>query len=367
LGADIDEDSLVSSLSIRERQIVEIARAVSADAKVLIMDEPSAALTEGEVQKMFGVVKALKAQGVAIVYVSHRMNEIKQICDSVTILRDGENVGELQMDRHEIHDIVTRMVGREIENYYPKRKRSIGAPLLEVKDLRSGWLREISFSVARYEILGLYGLAGSGITELAECLFGLRKISKGKVFIRGAALSAIDPPAAIRNGIAYVPPDRRNEGIIADLSVENNIILSAYKKYSSFSFLRRDKIESAAQNAIHDFNIKAASAKQPIRYLSGGNQQKVVLAKWLETQPSVLVLNEPTRGVDVGAKAEIYAQIDRLAAAGMGIVFISSEVPEMIGMADRVLVVNRGRIASELTAEECSQDKLLAYASGESG
>ena len=367
LGSDIDADAQVSSLSIRERQIVEIARALSADAKVLIMDEPSAALTEDEVRKMFEVVRALKARGVAVIYVSHRMNEIKQICDSVAILRDGENQGELPMNQYEIRDIVTKMVGREIENYYPRRKHSAGAPVLEVEGLCSGLLKDVSLRVMSHEILCLYGLAGSGITELAECLFGLRRISSGDVRVRGARLGGLNPSKAIRNGIAYVPPDRRNEGIVSDFSVEDNVILASYGKYSLFSFLRRKRAAQAARKAVRDFKIRTTGIKQKIRYLSGGNQQKVVLAKWLETDPSVLILNEPTRGVDIGAKAEIYAQIDGLAAEGMGILFITSEVPEVIGMADRVLVVNKGKIAAELRAEECSQEKLLAYASGKNG
>ena len=367
LGAALDVETKAAYLSIREQQIVEIARAVSSNAKVIIMDEPSAALTEGEVQNMFEVVRTLKNRGVAVIYVSHRMNEIKQICDRVTVLRDGENAGELLMARHEIRDIVTKMVGREIENYYPKQKRIGGRTILEVEGLQSGLLKDISFRVREHEVVCLYGLAGSGITELAECLFGLRRSRQGKVRVNGTALTQITPAKAIRHGVAYVPPDRRSEGIVADQSIENNIILASYKKSSIYSFLQRKKITDIARGAMRKLNIKAVDSKQKIVFLSGGNQQKVVLTKWLETQPSVLILNEPTRGVDVGAKAEIYAQIDHLAAEGMGIVFITSEVPEVIGMADRVLVINKGRIASELQVEECSQEKLLAVASGKNG
>ncbi|MDR1731574.1 MAG: sugar ABC transporter ATP-binding protein [Synergistaceae bacterium] len=365
LGTDIDPDAQVLSLRIRERQIVEVARAVSVSAKVLIMDEPSAALTEGEVQKMFEIVRALKAQGVAVIYVSHRMNEIRQICDTVLVLRDGENVGELEVADTEIHDIVELMVGRRIENYYPRNKHAGGETVLEVKELTSGWLQDVSFQLSSYEILGLYGLAGSGITDLAECLFGLRKISKGSIWVKEKRLNGTGPSEAIRNGLAYVPSDRRNEGIVTEFSVENNLILSSYKKYSFAGlFLRKKEIGKTAARSIMNFNIKTRDGKQQIRFLSGGNQQKVVLAKWLETEPGVLILNEPTRGVDVGAKAEIYAQIDRLAAQGMGILFISSEVPEIAGMADRVLVINKGRVAAEIPSDQCTQERLLACASG---
>ena len=364
LGADINASVLVENLSIREQQVVEIARAVSANTKVLIMDEPSAALTEEEVQKMFAVIRKLKEQGVAVIYASHRMNEIKQICDRVVVLRDGKNVGTLEMADSDIQDIVTMMVGREISDFYPKTEHTIGEAVMEVKDLSCRGVHHASFQVKSGEIVCLYGLAGSGITELAECIFGIEKARGGEVRVGGIPLHHITPAKAIEHGIAYVPADRRGEGIIADMSIEKNLILASYEEDSRLLFLKRKQIAEETGAWRKRLNIRSTGGRQRLMYLSGGNQQKVVLAKWLKTRPKILILNEPTRGVDIGAKAEIYAQIDSLANEGLAVLLISSEVPEVLGMGDRVIIMNKGCFTGELDVKECNQEVLLRAASG---
>lgn len=368
LGSDTNPEAQTGTLGIREKQIVEIARALSTSAKIIIMDEPTAALTEGEVRKLFEVIERLTERGVAIIYVSHRMSEIERICDRVVVLRDGRNAGELAMRKQNIiKDIVTLMVGREVDNFYPHQPTSAGEAILSVRGLCSGFLRDVSFDAKANEILCFYGLAGSGTTELAECIFGLQKIEKGSIQTQSGGKKMASPSASIRNGIAYVPADRRSEGIVKDMSVEYNLILSSYREDSTASFLRRKRIRDTALEYQKLFNIKMSGPEQQIMYLSGGNQQKVILSKWLKTKPRVLILNEPTRGVDIGAKAEIYAIIDNLAHSGIAVILISSEIPEVIGMCDRVLVMNRGRIVSELMSEQCSQEVLLKAASGEVG
>ena len=364
LGADIDPEATVADLSIREQQIVEIARAISANVKVLIMDEPSAALTEEEVQKMFLVIEKLKGREVSIIYVSHRMHEIKQICERVAVLRDGVIAGVLDMKGCNISDIVTLMVGRDIGNYYPHTRHTVGEVVLEAENLCCRNVMNVSLQVRRGEILCLYGLAGSGTTELAECLFGIEKAFSGTVRVLGKAIKGGSPDRAIRQGIGYIPSDRRSEGIIPEMSLEDNLILASYKEDCRYTFLRRGLITKEAQEWRDELHIRSTGTKQRLSLLSGGNQQKVVLAKWLKTKPHLLIMNEPTRGVDIGAKAEIYALINGLAEKGLAVLLISSEVPEVLGMADRVLVMNRARIAGEYPVEECSQELLLQAASG---
>lgn len=364
LGAGFDVSMPVRMLSVREQQLVEIAKAVSSNARVLIMDEPSAALPDNEVQKMFDVVNVLKKKGVAIIYISHRMKEIEQVCDRVTILRDGVNVGVVKMSHGVIDEVIARMIGREIKDYYPHSERRIGAPVLECEGISGSGLKNVSIHVNKGEILGLYGLAGSGSTELAEMIMGLRRMEKGTVRKDGNQIKANSIAASMDAGIGYVPPDRRQEGIIVDLPIDQNAILANLKKYNGKPVLNRSLMNSRVSRMIEDLHIKCVDQNQQVLRLSGGNQQKVVLAKWLDRSPSVLIMNEPTRGVDVGAKSEIYKLMDQLANEGMAILLISSEVPEVLGVCDRVVVMCRGRITGEFDNTDLKQDVLLKSASG---
>ena len=363
LGASFSVDTLVSELGVREQQLIEIAKAVSSHAKVLIMDEPSAALPQNEVQHLFNVIGLLKAKGCSVIYVSHRMQEIEEICDRVTVLRNGVNVGVLTTKENSIDHIITLMCGRKIQDYYPHKPLPFGKTALTVSDLSNRFVRNVSFEVREREILGIYGLAGSGSTQLAECLFGLSEIEHGTVETRKGVLKKTSPKSAMDLGIAYVPPDRRREGIVKELSIALNMVLSKLAEYSSGLLLNRTKIDRTAERYIEMLKISATSKNQVLSQLSGGNQQKVVLGRWLDANPDVLLLNEPTRGVDIGAKVEIYALIDDLAKKGLSIILISSEIPEVLGMCDRVLVMNKGEISGEFENCELTQETLLRAAS----
>ena len=327
LGAKLDVAMPVRLLSVREQQLVEIAKAVSTDAKVLIMDEPSAALPDNEVQHMFDLVRILKRQGVGVVYISHRMQEVTQICDRVTILRDGVNVGVKSVADTHIDQIIALMVGREINDYYPHSAHAVGDVMLEVNGVGGEDLPLNSLKVHSGEVVGLYGLAGSGSTELAEMIMGLRPTTSGSVRVGEKPIRKRVMQNAMESGIAYVPPDRRKEGVIVELPVNDNIILANMEQYTHNGVLVRKKIEARTRQHIDSLSIKCSSQTQTVNSLSGGNQQKVVLGKWLDREPTIMILNEPTRGVDVGAKSEIYKLIDQLASRGMAILLISSEVP----------------------------------------
>ena len=367
LGAKFDVTLPVRMLSVREQQLVEITKAVSTNAKVLIMDEPSAALPDNEVQNMFDVVRVLKARGVAVIYISHRMKEIEQICDRVTVLRDGMNVGVLEMDSCKIDDVIARMVGREIEDYYPHTKREPGEDVLTVEGVTGDGLKSVSLAVRRKEVVGLYGLAGSGSTELAEMLMGLRDMPKGGVRLMGKPVRKNDVNASMGAGFAYVPPDRRQEGIVVNLPIQDNIIMANLPHYEKSKLLQSKRIDESVARHIQNLGIKCTGPEQTVMSLSGGNQQKVVLSKWMDRNPTLLILNEPTRGVDVGAKSEIYRLIDELASSGLAILLISSEVPEVLGISDRILVMCRGKITGDYENHNLGQDTLLKAASGTGG
>lgn len=364
LGASFDVDLPVRMLSVREQQLVEISKAVSTNAKVLIMDEPSAALPESEVSKLFEVIGMLKKKGVAIVYISHRMQEIEQVCDRVTVLRDGVNEGIIEMASGKIDEVISRMIGREIGDYYPHTKREFGETMLEVSNVSGDGLKNVSLHVRKSEVVGLYGLAGAGTTELAEMMMGLRKMPQGSVTFGGKTLKKDSVRDAMGAGIGYVPPSRREEGIIVDMDIAENTVLANLSQYQKKLLLDNRKIRTRVQEHIEKLQIKCASQNQHVNRLSGGNQQKVVLAKWLDRDPGMLILNEPTRGVDVGAKREIYKLIDELANSGLPILIISSEVPEILGVSDRVVVMCRGRMAGEYANLNLGQDVLLKAASG---
>lgn len=368
LGApDLDVEMPVRLLSVREQQLVEISKAVSANARVLIMDEPSAALPVSEVQKMFDVIKMLKSKGVAIVYISHRMMEIEQICNRVTVLRDGVSQGVIEIETGAIDRVISMMIGREITDYYPHSKRAFGETVLKVENLSGPCVEKVDLHVRKGEVVGLYGLAGAGTTEVAEMIMGLQKYKNGNVSFENKIIAGNSIQSSMNAGIGYIPSDRRQEGVVVKMPIDQNIILANLKKYKGKFLINQKEIVHSVESHIKKLQIKCVDTGQQVQRLSGGNQQKVVLAKWLDRNPRMLILNEPTRGVDIGAKSEIYRLIDELASEGMPILLISSEVPEVLGISDRIIVMCRGRVTGEYENEYVGQDVLLKAASSAMG
>ena len=345
---DLPADATVGALSVGNRQRVEILRALSHDARVLIMDEPTAALTEADVTRLFDIVRRLKARGVAIIYISHRLDETFAISDRVTVLRDGGYVGTRFTRDTNSGELVHMMVGRRIDNLFPKTDAPIGEPVLEARDLvRRPLTKSISISVRAGEIVGLAGLVGSGRTELAQTLFGVWPAESGEIRLMGETVTIRSPAEARGRGVAYVPEDRGSQGLVRPMSVQHNMSLAALSSLTSFGFIDRAGERRLAQRAVEQFGVKTRSLDESAGRLSGGNQQKIVLAKWLANKPKLLILDEPTRGIDVGAKAEIHRLMGELARAGVAILMISSELPEVLGMSDRVLVMREGRLVAE--------------------
>ena len=349
-----------------EQQMVEIAKALGAEAKVLIMDEPTASLTERETQQLFGVIERLRSGGAGIIYISHRLEEIVTVADRITVLRDGETVATVARADVGRADLIRLMVGRELASVCPKRTVTIGDVALELRGVthRASGIRSVSLTVRRGEILGLAGLVGSGRTELAEVIFGLRPADEGQILIGGQPRNVRSPQDAIESGIAYVPEDRRQHGVVLEMSVAANASLANLAGVSRAGLIDVASERRAARAYVEDLRIKAASIDADVGSLSGGNQQKVALARWLETHPKVLILDEPTQGVDVGSKAEIHELMGRLAERGVAILMISSEMPEILGMSDRIAVMQAGRLAGTLPRTECTQDAILALALG---
>lgn len=367
-SGDLDIDQKVASLSVGNRQRIEIARALAQDARVLIMDEPTAALAEADVQRLMAIVRTLCARGVAIVYVSHRMPEIFALADRVTVLRDGHHVATKLVSEVDETQLVSMMVGRSIDRLYPAKQGQDGDVILELEDVsHRNVVRNISLRLKRGEILGLAGLVGSGRTETALTVFGITPATAGRILIDGKPVTITSPEAARDLGIAYVPEDRGHQGLIRPQTIEENIALANLKRLMRGFFVDAARVTAEAKDAITRFGIRARGPKQPVRQLSGGNQQKVVLGKWLATNPRILIMDEPTRGIDVGAKAEIHLLMRKLAGDGMAILMISSELPEVLGMSDRVLVMNSGRIVAEFdkphaTAEAVGAAMTRSYA-----
>lgn len=358
---DLDIDAKVGTLSVANRQRVEIARALSQEARVVIMDEPTAALADADVQRLMDIVRRLKSRGVAIVYVSHRMPEIFALADRVTVLRDGARVGTKTIDEVDEGMLVHMMVGRVIDRLYPKKLGESGTPILVLSEIshRSA-VRDISFELRRGEILGIAGLVGSGRTELALTIFGITPATSGTILLEGKPVRIGSPEAARDLGIAYIPEDRGTQGLIRTQTIAENVALANLKKLTRGLFIDTAKLLRSARQAIERFGIKARGPQQVVRELSGGNQQKVVLSKWLSTDPRILIMDEPTRGIDVGAKAEIHQLMRKLAADGMAILMISSELPEVLGMSDRVLVMNGGRIVASFAEGEATPEAVGA-------
>lgn len=364
LGVRHGPDTRLGDLSIGEQQMVEIAKALSFDASVIIMDEPTDALTDTETEQLFVVIRELRAQGCGIVYISHRLKEIFEICDDVTVLRDGKWIGECPVSSLDEDRLIEMMVGRRLDEQYPHLARAPGAVTLQVTNIRGPGVKEASFTLHEGEILGFSGLMGSGRTELMKLIYGAVRPSAGTLQLGGEQLAHRSAADGLAAGIAYISEDRKGDGLVLPLSVRENMTLCALRE-----FVRGIHIDGAAERqAVGDyirlFNIKTPSAEQPIRLLSGGNQQKVAIAKGLLTRPKVLILDEPTRGVDVGAKKEIYQLINEFKKGGLSVIIVSSEMPEVLGMSDRIMVMHEGRISAELNRNEANQERLMAAAVG---
>jgi rhamnose transport system ATP-binding protein len=362
---DLSADQIVGALSVGNRQRVEILRALSHDARILIMDEPTAALTESDVTRLFDVVRRLKRRGVGIVYISHRLDEIFAIADRVTVLRDGAFVGAREVADTNVAELVQMMVGRRLESLFPKTVAPIGAPVLEARDLvRRPLTKGVSLTVRSGEIVGLAGLVGSGRSELAQTLFGMTPSESGDVRLNGETVRIDSPETARAKGIAYVPEDRGTQGLVRGMSVLHNFSLAALGSLSRAGFIDRAAERRMAQEGVARFSVKTSSVDEIAGRLSGGNQQKIVLGKWLANNPKLLILDEPTRGIDVGAKAEIHRLMSQLAGEGVAILMISSELPEVLGMSDRVLVMREGRLVAEFDRAEASSEAVGAAMMG---
>ncbi|MDK7253977.1 ribose ABC transporter ATP-binding protein RbsA [Haemophilus sp. UMB1048] len=357
---------LCSELSIGEQQMVEIAKALSFESKVIIMDEPTDALTDTETEALFNVIRELKAEKRGIVYISHRIKEIFEICDDVTVLRDGQFIGEVAIAELTEDRLIEMMVGRRLDEQYPHVDVPEGEVRLEVNQLSGSGVHNVSFTLRAGEILGISGLMGAGRTELMKVLYGALPKESGEVRLNGKTISNDCPQDGLNNGIVYISEDRKGDGLILGMSVKENMSLTALDHFSKVGRIRHDSEQLAVDDFILMFNIKTPSRDQQIGLLSGGNQQKVAIAKGLMTRPNVLILDEPTRGVDVGAKKEIYQLINKFKQDGLSIIIVSSEMPEVLGMSDRILVMREGRISGEFSREDATQEKLLAAAIGKS-
>ncbi|WP_407929659.1 sugar ABC transporter ATP-binding protein [Iocasia frigidifontis] len=366
LKADINPKTLVKKLSVAEQQFVEIAKALSFGAKLLIMDEPSATLTPRELKRLFAVIRDLKAQGVSIIYISHHLDELFEIGDSVTVLRDGQWIVSDDINKMNKNKIIKLMVGRELTDSYPPRNVTPGEVVLEVKNLsRKGVVDDISFELRKGEILGIAGLVGSGRTELVRLLYGADPKDSGEIILNGNKININSPRDSISTGIGLLPEDRKQQGLVLEQSVKNNITLANLSRLVDKMLINSNQEMREVNNYIDELGIKTPSSTILTQNLSGGNQQKVVLAKWLFTDSDILIFDEPTRGIDVGAKYEIYLLMNQLTEQGKSIIMISSELPEIIGISDRVIVLHQGRITGEYNKKEFNQEKIMKSAAGE--
>ncbi|QWW19472.1 sugar ABC transporter ATP-binding protein [Schaalia sp. 19OD2882] len=363
LEVDIDPAQPAQGLSIADQQVIEIAKAISLDAKVLIMDEPTAALSGREVERLFTIARSLRDQGAALMFISHRMEEVFDLCDRITIMRDGAYVSTRMIAGTTEAEIVKDMVGRSVDQLFPKVDAAIGDVLLDVKGLtRQGVFHDVDLQVRSGEIVGLAGLVGAGRSEVARAIMGIDKAEGGSVTLAGNQLRAGDVPSAIRAGLAFVPEDRRKQGLVMDLSVLRNTTLTLRNTLARFGLIPSALEQREAEEWCTKLQVKTSSPFAAVSTLSGGNQQKVVLAKWLATDPRVLIVDEPTRGIDVGTKAEVHRLLGTLAAQGVGILMISSELPEVMGIADRVLVMCEGAVTAHFSREEATAEKIMTAA-----
>ncbi|WP_121640554.1 sugar ABC transporter ATP-binding protein [Virgibacillus sp. Bac330] len=362
---DIKAEQLAGELSIGKQQMIEIAKALTTNAELIIMDEPTAALTEHEIENFFHVIKKLQADGVSIVYISHRMEEIFEICDRITVLRDGQYIGTKATPNTSFEEIVKMMVGREIGERYPARNHAIGEVVFQVKNLQlANYFRNISFSVREGEILGVAGLMGAGRSEVMEAIFGYRKLDRGTIELNGRQVVIKHPRDAVNAGIGFITEDRKSKGLVIHASIKENIALPNLRALSRCGIIHKRKEKQRISELMLKLQVRATNEAQEVKSLSGGNQQKVVIAKWLAIQPRVLILDEPTRGVDIGAKKEIYTMMNELSKEGVAIIMISSELPEVLGISDRVMVMHEGEITAFIDREEADQESIMTAATG---
>lgn len=363
LGMDIDINAQVSSLTVAKKQIVEIMHAINNNSRILIMDEPSAVLTDRELEVMFRIVKQLRDKGITIIYISHRLDEIFGLCSNVSVLRDGRHIDTIPVASVDRQRLINMMVGREMGQEYPKEVGNVGGTILEVKNLSRGILRDISFEVKSGEVFGISGLVGAGRTELARAILGIDKPESGEVYVRGKKVHYRTFADAIRDGLGLIPEDRKLQGLVQIMSVKRNTTLVNMKRVLRAGVISSSLEEKLSKEYANKLHVVTPSMETEVQYLSGGNQQKVVIAKWLFQNSEILFLDEPTRGIDVGAKAEIYRLINRMAKEGKTIIMISSEMPELLGMCDRIMVMHEGHKMGELNAAEATQAKIMALCS----
>lgn len=363
LGMDIDINAQVSSLTVAKKQIVEIMHAINNNSRILIMDEPSAVLTDRELEVMFRIVKQLRDKGITIIYISHRLDEIFGLCSNVSVLRDGRHIDTIPVASVDRQGLINMMVGREMGQEYPKEVGNVGGTILEVKNLSRGILQDISFEVKSGEVFGISGLVGAGRTELARAILGIDKPESGEVYVRGKKVHYRTFADAIRDGLGLIPEDRKLQGLVQIMSVKRNTTLVNMKRVLRAGVISSSLEEKLSKEYADKLHVVTPSMETEVQYLSGGNQQKVVIAKWLFQNSEILFLDEPTRGIDVGAKAEIYRLINRMAKEGKTIIMISSEMPELLGMCDRIMVMHEGHKKGELNAAEATQEKIMALCS----
>lgn len=363
LGMDIDINAQVSSLTVAKKQIVEIMHAINNNSRILIMDEPSAVLTDRELEVMFRIVKQLRDKGITIIYISHRLDEIFGLCSNVSVLRDGRHIDTIPVASVDRQGLINMMVGREMGQEYPKEAGNVGGTILEVKNLSRGILQDISFEVKSGEVFGISGLVGAGRTELARAILGIDKPESGEVYVRGKKVHYRTFADAIRDGLGLIPEDRKLQGLVQIMSVKRNTTLVNMKRVLRAGVISSSLEEKLSKEYADKLHVVTPSMETEVQYLSGGNQQKVVIAKWLFQNSEILFLDEPTRGIDVGAKAEIYRLINRMAKEGKTIIMISSEMPELLGMCDRIMVMHEGHKMGELNAAEATQAKIMALCS----
>jgi len=364
VGLELDPTLLLERLSVSQWQLVAIARVLGLDAKIIFMDEPTSALTDDAVERLFGLIRQLKERGVAIVYVSHKMNEIFRICDRVSVMRDGEMIATATCAATSIDQVIQQMVGRVIATTRREKLSGTGQTLLEAHEISTRKLRQVSFTLSRGEILGVAGLVGSGRSEVGRVLFGISPITDGTITLEGNLYEPYDPHDAVAQGIALVPEDRQKEGLIPGMSIRQNTTLASLPKYSRSSWISRAEEVAASTEALADCRTKFADQELPIRSLSGGNQQKVLIGKWLLTHPKICFFDDPTRGIDIGAKDDIYRLLAELAGKGLGIIWVSSELPELLANAHRILVLHEGRCLGILDAATATQEDIMRLATG---
>ena len=364
ISFDVDPRKLVGDLTVAEKQMVEIAKALSRNSRIILMDEPSATLTKKELDALFQIIRDLKKSGIAVIYISHRMEEIFEICETVTVMRDGQIIGTRDIDKVSSDELVEMMVGREVNSAFPKRAAQIGEEILRVENLcRKDRKQNISLNLHKGEVLGIAGLVGAGRTEIMRAIFGIDYISSLDVYVGGKKVKITDPASAKKHGIAFLTEDRKVEGLTLDFSVKSNIVAANLGSVTTGGVFVNNKLENKiADEYIAKTSIKTPHRNQKVGNLSGGNQQKVVVSKWLNTDPDILIMDEPTRGIDVGAKREIYEIINDLVAQGKAVILISSELPEVLGMSDRVLVMKDDAIVAELTGDKINAVEVMRYA-----